>query len=107
MDTRVVLCTVPDAETGARLARSLVEQKLGACVNIVPSVRSIYRYQGEVCDDAESLLVIKTAAHRFCALRDWLSEHHPYDVPEIIALPIEDGAPAYLKWLAEQCMPEP
>jgi periplasmic divalent cation tolerance protein len=95
----VVLCTTPSAEVGAALARKLVEAKLAACVNIIPAIRSIYRWQGETKDDAESQLVIKTQSVCYPALERLIRDHHPYDEPEIIALPITRGSPSYLSWL--------
>lgn len=95
----VVLCTAPP-DQAAPLARRLVDERLCACVNLVPGLRSIYRWQGQVCDDGESLLVIKTRAARLDALTAAIREHHPYDVPEVIALPLAPGGNAdYLAWL--------
>ncbi len=102
---QVVLCTVPDAETGARIGRALVDERLAACVNLVPGVRSIYRWEGEVCDEAEVLMIVKTAADRFGDLRSRLKAMHPYTTPEILALRPEDGWPAYLRWVAENTRP--
>lgn len=98
----VVLCTAPTEEAGAELGRGLVERQLAACVNIVPGVRSIYSWQGEVKDDAEVQLLIKTRSARFEALAAWIRDHHPYDEPEIIALPIAEGSASYLAWIAAQ-----
>ena len=98
----VVLSTFPDADTAARVARTLVEEQLAACVNLLPTVRSIYRWEGKVCDEAETLAVIKTTAERYAALAAKIAELHPYQVPEVIALPVADGHPPYLAWLAEQ-----
>ncbi|HEX3764252.1 MAG TPA: divalent-cation tolerance protein CutA [Kofleriaceae bacterium] len=98
----VVLSTFPDGETAARIARALVDDRLAACVNLLPTVRSIYRWQGEVCDEAETLAVIKTTAERFSALAAKIAELHPYQVPEVVALPLADGHPPYLAWLAAQ-----
>lgn len=98
----VVFSTFPDADTAARIARALVEERLAACVNVVPAVRSIYRWEGKVCDEAETLAVIKTTAERYPALAARITELHPYQVPEVIALPLADGHPPYLAWLAEQ-----
>lgn len=98
----MVFSTFPDAETAARIARALVDEHLAACVNVVPTVRSIYRWQGAVCDEAETLAVIKTTAERYPALAARIAELHPYQVPEVIALPLADGHPPYLAWLAEQ-----
>jgi periplasmic divalent cation tolerance protein len=96
----VVLCTTPSPEVSAQLARGLVEAELAACVNILPSVRSIYRWQGATHDDAESMMVIKTRAARVDELTAWLRTQHPYSEPEIIALPISAGSSSYLAWVA-------
>jgi periplasmic divalent cation tolerance protein len=101
----VILCTCPDEDTAARLARGLIETRLAACVNILPGVRSIYRWQGEVSDDAEALLLIKTVPSRFGDLESWVCEHHPYEVPEVLALPAEKGSEEYLSWI-EACTGE-
>lgn len=94
----VVLVTAPVAEA-AGLARKLVEEGMAACANIVPAVRSIYRWKGEICDDEESLLVIKTTTAQFAALKARVVQLHPYEVPEVIALPITEGHRPYLDWL--------
>ena len=98
----VVFCTCPDETVARQLATGLVEQRLAACVNVLPPIRSIYRWQGSVHDDSESLVMIKTARARYAALERWLHEHHPYDVPEVIAVPVESGLPAYLDWVAQE-----
>jgi periplasmic divalent cation tolerance protein len=98
----VVLSTFPDPDTAAHIARTLVEHQLAACVNLLPTVRSIYRWDGKVCDEAETLAVIKTTAERYAALAAKIAELHPYQVPEVIALPLADGHPPYLAWLAAQ-----
>jgi periplasmic divalent cation tolerance protein len=98
----VVLCTTPSGEPAAELARGIVAEQLAACVNILPAVRSIYRWQGEVKDDEEALLVIKTRRPRYAALEHWIRSHHPYTEPEIIALPIIEGSASYLAWLAAE-----
>lgn len=97
----VTLCTVPDRESGERIGHALVEARLAACVNLVPNLTSIYRWQGAVQQDSECLLLIKTTTTRFAALAERLRSLHPYDVPEIIALPITQGLPAYLNWITE------
>ena len=95
----IVLCTVPDAATGEALGQHLVETGLAACVNLVPGLTSIYRWQGKVQRDAEVLLVIKTRHDRFAALSAAVRERHPYELPEIIAVPLSAGLPAYLDWI--------
>lgn len=97
----VVLCTTPSPEVSAELARGLVTAELAACVNVISGVRSIYRWQGETHDDAESLLIIKTQAACFDGLAQWIREHHPYSEPEIIALPIASGSQSYLDWVVD------
>ena len=101
-EVRVVLVTAPDAETGARIARSLVEEGLIACANLVPGIRSIYRWQGRVAEDAEVLLVLKTRASRFAAVAARVKALHPYELPEVIALPVADGSEAYLDWVVAE-----
>ena len=100
-DKRIVLSTAGSEDEARKLARHLVEHQLAACVNIVPGVESIYRWQGKVESSQEWLLLIKTSAERFPAVRDAIRELHSYDLPECIALTIEDGSPDYLQWLAD------
>jgi periplasmic divalent cation tolerance protein len=90
----VVLSTFPDAEKAAQVGRILVEEHLAACVNVVTGVRSIYRWQGAIQDDTEALAIIKTVAERYASLAARLIELHPYEVPEIIALPLAQLSPA-------------
>ena len=97
-----VLCTCPDEDAAARLATGLVDAGLAACVNIVPQIRSIYRWQNAVQDERETLMIIKTTPTRYAMLERWLMEHHPYEVPEVIALPVTAGAAPYLDWVAGQ-----
>lgn len=98
----VVLMTAPDAETAARLARPVVEEGLCACVNVLPGVRSFYTFEGRFRDDeAEVLCLIKTRRALYPALRDRLTALHPYDVPEIIALPVCEGNAPYLAWVLD------
>jgi len=96
---RVVLVTAPDLACAERLARTLVEEKLAACVNVVPGVRSFYRWEGTVQDDTELLLVAKTQAGRGSALAARVKELHPYDLPEVLELPAVGGSDAYLDWV--------
>lgn len=98
-DKIVVLTTCASAEEGEKIARALVEQRLAACVNVVAGVRSFYRWKGVVEDSSEWLLLIKSRRDLFAQLRAALESAHSYEVPEIVALPIIDGSPAYLNWL--------
>ncbi len=97
----VVLVTTPSPGKAAEIARVLVEERLCACGNVVPGVRSIYRWEGAVHDDAEALLVLKTERRLVPALKDRLPRIHPYQVPELLVLPVEDGLAAYLEWIRE------
>jgi periplasmic divalent cation tolerance protein len=101
-DALVVLVTTPSPERAAEIARALVEERLAACGNVVPGLRSIYRWEGKVQDDAEALLVLKTTRGRFEALRDRVLALHPYEVPEVLALTVEDGSAKYLAWIAAE-----
>lgn len=95
----VVLCTCPDRETGARIARHLVDEHLAACVNVVPGILSIYTWEGTRHEDEEVLLVIKTRAERFQSVQETVRTLHPYELPEIIAVEIKDGLRPYLDWI--------
>jgi periplasmic divalent cation tolerance protein len=100
LDFFVVLSTCPDAGTAARISRSLVESALVACVNIVPGLRSIYRWNDTVQDESEVLMILKTTGPCLAAAREMLLSLHPYDVPEVVALPVADGHDAYLRWVS-------
>ena len=104
-DVRVVLVTAPDAATAGRLARALVEERLAACANVVPGVRSIYRWQGQVEEAEEVLLLVKTRADRGAALAARVRELHPYALPEVLELPALGGSEAYLGWVREESAP--
>jgi periplasmic divalent cation tolerance protein len=97
----VVLVTAPSAEKAAEIARSVVEEKLAACGSVVPGIRSIYRWEGQVHDEAEALLVLKAPRKRLSELTDRVVALHPYAVPEVIALPIEGGNWKYLDWVVQ------
>ena len=97
---RVVLMTAPRGRKAELLAKGLVAERLAACVNVVPGVISHYRWRGKACRDAECLLVAKTSAAKLPALKRWVASHHPYTVPEALALKVVDGAKPYLRWLA-------
>jgi periplasmic divalent cation tolerance protein len=98
---RVALVTAPAGKTSEALARGLVEKKLAACVNIVPGLISHYRWEGKLCRDKESLLVIKTRAALWPKLKRFIEENHPASVPEIISLAITQGSRDYLAWLSD------
>ncbi|HXG27828.1 MAG TPA: divalent-cation tolerance protein CutA [Nevskiales bacterium] len=100
-DIRLLYCTCPDADTAQRIARALVEQRLAACVNIIPGLRSIYRWKGEVQDDAECLLLIKTRDLQVPAVTDAVRSLHPYELPEVIAVPVVAGLAPYLDWVRD------
>ena len=100
MSVIVVFSTFPSEDKAADIARTLVSEGHAACANLVPPVRSIYRWQGEICDERETLAILKTTRERFDALRDRLVALHPYEVPEVIALPVEAGHAPYLDWVA-------
>lgn len=97
----VALSTVGTAQDAERIARALVERRLAACVNVVPGLVSIYRWKGSVERDEERLLVVKTRAEKVEALREALVALHPYEVPELLVLPVEGGHAPYLAWIAE------
>lgn len=98
-DHAVVLMTAPDAAVADRIARALVDERLAACVSLVPEVRSVYRWEGKVEESREVLLVAKTLAGLFPALEARVRAIHPYDVPEIISLALTDGSRPYFSWL--------
>jgi periplasmic divalent cation tolerance protein len=100
-DKRIVLSTAGSVEQARKIAQALVEQRLAACVNIVPGVESVYRWQDKVETAGEWLLVMKTTAGAFPALRQALLVLHSYEVPECLMLAVEDGDTAYLEWIGE------
>jgi periplasmic divalent cation tolerance protein len=100
-EKRVVLSTAGSEDEARKIAHHLVEHQLAACVNIVPQMESIYRWQGKVESAGEWLLLIKTTAEKFPAVRDAIRGLHSYDLPECIAIAIENGSEAYLQWIEE------
>ena len=106
MDVRLVFCTCPDAQTAQALALHLVEQRLAACVNLLPAMRSVYRWQGQIGQAEEIQLVIKTCVDRLDALSAAIKLHHPYELPEIVAISPSAGLPAYLDWIRAQTREE-
>ena len=99
MSTLLVLTNLPDRAAAERLAGTLVEQRVAACVNILAPCKSVYRWKGAVQHDDEHPLLVKTTAERYPALEAAIRAAHPYELPEIIAVPIERGLPAYLAWV--------
>jgi len=98
----LVLTNVPDVAAARAIARELVELRLAACVNILPSVQSVYRWQDAIEDATEVTLLVKTVRGRYAALEAAIKAAHSYDVPEIIALPIVEGLPRYLDWIVQE-----
>ncbi len=96
----IVLTTIGTAADGETLARTLVTERLAACVNLLPEMQSVYQWKGELTVDRERQLMIKTTEGRLEALRTRLHQLHPYDVPEFLVIPVVDGSPQYLQWLA-------
>ena len=96
---RVVLVTTPSVEIAGQLARALVEERLAACANILPGLRSIYRWEGTIHEDAEALLLLKTRTERCAALAARVKDLHPYELPEVLELPVTGGSDAYLDWV--------
>ncbi len=100
-DYVIVLTTLPADADGAGFGRKIVEERLAACVNLLPVMESIFRWEGVVEQDNERQVIIKTSRERVAALWDRIRELHPYEVPEFVVLPIHDGSDAYLRWLGE------
>jgi periplasmic divalent cation tolerance protein len=101
-EVTVLFVSAPDEETGRRIARALVEERLAACVNVLPGMHSVYRWRGEVEEAAEVLLIAKTRAERAAALASRVRALHPYELPEVVALPVTDGSRAYLRWVVAE-----
>jgi periplasmic divalent cation tolerance protein len=96
---QLVICACPDEESAIHIAENIVAQKLAACVNVLPSVYSVYRWQENVESAKENILLIKTTLEKYATLEKVLTSIHPYDIPEIIAIDISNGLPSYLQWL--------
>jgi periplasmic divalent cation tolerance protein len=97
----IVFCTCKNEQEALNLANAVIERKLAACVNVLPAVQSIYRWEGKVEISSEHLLLIKTTDERFAALRDAITQIHSYEVPEVMAVPVSDGTEKYLAWVRE------
>ncbi|MDR2638024.1 MAG: divalent-cation tolerance protein CutA [Zoogloeaceae bacterium] len=100
-DCLFVLTTLPDAASGERLATALVEEGLAACVSVLAGCHSVYRWQGRVERAGETPLLVKTHAARYADVEAFIRARHPYELPEIVALPVANGLPAYLDWIAQ------
>ena len=105
MSTLLVLTNLPDRAAAEKLADLLIEQRLAACVNILAPCRSVYRWKGAVQHDEEHPMLIKTTRERYSELEAAIRAGHPYELPEIIALPIGPGLPAYLQWVESETRP--
>ncbi len=101
MDYVIIYVTAPDEETAVTIGRALVEEKLAACANIVPRIRSLYRWKGAVEDEREVLMILKTRTELFDRVEQRVRSMHPYEVPEIVAIPLTHGSPPYLDWLSD------
>lgn len=98
-DIQIVFCTVPDTDTGHRIAAQLVEYGLAACVNLIPGIESVYRWKGQLEQESEVLLMIKSRSADYTDVEATISALHPYELPEIIAVPLNNGLPEYLDWV--------
>ncbi|HUJ86538.1 MAG TPA: divalent-cation tolerance protein CutA [Burkholderiales bacterium] len=105
MNALLVLTNLPDRAAAEALAAQLVERRVAACVNILPPCRSVYRWRGELQHAEEHPMLIKTTLERYAALEKAIRAGHPYELPEIVAVPIERGLPEYLRWIAEETAP--
>jgi periplasmic divalent cation tolerance protein len=99
MNEIIVFTTTDSLDLAREIAAGLVEAREAACVNIIPEIRSVYRWEGKVCDEKEFLLIIKSSAEKFDAIKARIHQLHTYEVPEVIAVPVTAGDPAYLAWL--------
>lgn len=102
----VILCTCPDSATAKRIAQLLVEQRLAACVNIIPQIVSVYRWEGKIVEESECQLIIKTRQQCYSQLEKVIKNNHPYKIPEIIAFDIAQGLPDYLAWVESALLNE-
>lgn len=106
MSALLVITNLPDAASATTLAETLVEARLAACVNILAPCRSVYRWEGKIEDASEVPLLIKTTTDRYAALEAAIRQQHPYELPELIAVPIEHGLPDYLRWVISETRAE-
>lgn len=97
----IIFCTVPDEDTALKISNKIVKEKLAACCNVIKGIRSIYFWKDKMCDDSEFLLIIKTKKSAYKKLEDRIKNLHPYQVPEILGISINQGVEQYLKWVDE------
>lgn len=102
---QIALCTCPDEESAETVANHLVDQQLAACVNIITGIRSVFRWKGEVESNKEVLLVIKTMLHVYDRMEQVILQHHPYELPEVVIVPITNGNSDYLSWIKSSVLP--
>jgi periplasmic divalent cation tolerance protein len=102
-NARILLCTFPNAEEATRVGREAVEQRIAACVNLIPSIQSIYRWKENIETATETLALFKTTQERYPDLERFLKQSHSYETPEIVVISIENGSPDYLTWI-QQCV---
>ncbi|MGQ0525655.1 MAG: divalent-cation tolerance protein CutA [Betaproteobacteria bacterium] len=105
-DTLMVFTNLPDRASAAQLARTLVEKRLAACVNVLGEIASVYRWKGEIVSETEVAVLIKTRSAAYAALEACIKALHPYDIPEIVAVPVAGGLPAYLEWVMHETSPD-
>lgn len=104
-DLQLMLCNCPNEQSAEQIARQLLAQRLAACVNLLPGVKSIYRWQGQLESSMEVTLLIKAPQAQFDAICQTICQLHPYTLPEIIAIPVQQGFAPYLNWVKEECLP--
>jgi periplasmic divalent cation tolerance protein len=105
-DMLMVFTNLPDRASAAQLARTLVEKRLAACVNVLGEIASVYRWKGEIVSETEVTVLIKTRSAVYAALEARIKALHPYEIPEIVAVPVADGLPAYLEWVMHETSPD-
>ena len=102
MEVILVYINFPNLESARHIGTALIEKQLAACVNIIPKIESIYQWKGDICVEQEVMVVVKTTASRYKQLEVYVVENHPYDVPEVISLPLSQGSEPYLNWVHDQ-----
>lgn len=103
MSHLIVFTSMPDADSANKLAQRLIQKSLAGCVNILPAMQSIYYWQGELERNSECQLIVKTLKQHYNAVEQCIRDQHPYELPEIIALPIARGLPEYMRWISDSC----